>query len=92
MGGLDSITNMLGSNKRNIEMLLTGLIVVSLMPNNILGMNIKSQLSPIVDPIQGLMRHNIVQFLIFLLLIYSCCWKTDMNMFVILCIFLLSSR
>ena len=86
MGGLDSITNMLGSNKRNIEMLLTGLIVVSLMPNNILGMNIKSQLSPIVDPIQGLMRHNIVQFLIFLLLIYSCCWKTDMNMFVILCI------
>jgi len=92
MGGLDSITNMLGSNKRNIEILLTGLIVVSLMPNNILGMNIKSQLGPIVDPIQTMMRHNIVQFLIFALLIYSCCWKTDMNMFLILCVFLLSSR
>ena len=92
MGGFDSITNMLGSNKRNIEILLTALIVVSLMPNNLLGMNLKSQLSPIVDPIQGFMRHNVVQFVIFLLLIYSCCFKSDMNMFLILCVFLLSSK
>ena len=92
MGGFDSITSVFNSNKRNIEVLLTVLIIVSLMPSNLLGMNVKSQLSPIVDPIQGFMRHSIVQFIIFLLLIYSSFVKVDMNMFVILCVFLLSGR
>ena len=92
MGGFDSVTNLFNSNKKNIEMFLTLLIVVSLMPNNVLGMNIKSQLSPVLDPIQGFLRHNVVQLIIFLLLVYSCCIKVDMNMFLLLSVFLLSGR
>lgn len=92
MGGFDSVMNVFTSNKKNIEMLLTLMIVVSLMPNNILGMNLKSQLSPVLDPIQGFFRHNVVQLIVFLLLVYSCCIKVDMNMFLLLSVFILCCR
>lgn len=92
MGGFDSVSNLINSNKKNVEVFLTALIVVSLMPDNVMGVDLKSQLRPLVQPIVGFMRHTLVQFLIFVFLLWSCCVKQDMNMFLLLCVFLLSSR
>jgi len=92
MGGLDSVNSLISSNKRNIEILLTGLILVSLIPDDIMGFNLKAQLRPVVDPVLGIMRHSVVQVVIFLLLVYSCCFKVDMNMFLLLAVFLLCCK
>ena len=92
MGGFDSVTSLINSNKRNVEIVLTALLVVSLMPDDVLGFNIKAQLRPVTDPVVGFMKNGIVQFIIFVFLIYSCCVKVDMNMFLLLCVFLLSSQ
>jgi hypothetical protein len=92
MGGLDSVSSFINSNKRYVEILLTALIAVNLMPDNVMGFNIKSQLGPIMDPILGIMRNGLVQLVVFLLLVYSCCVKVDMNMFLLLAVFLLCCK
>jgi hypothetical protein len=90
MKGVDSVLGMVESNKKYVEFLLLALIVVGLMPNSILGFEhgIKSLVRPVTD----FMNNDIVQFIVFLLLLYSCCYKKDMNMFFLLCVFLLVSR
>tara|TARA_B100000131_G_C17587626_1_gene397834 strand:+ start:151 stop:429 length:279 start_codon:yes stop_codon:yes gene_type:complete len=92
MGGLDGVSGFINSNKRNVEIVLTALIVVSLMPDDIMGFNLKAQLRPVVDPVMSVMRNGIVQLIIFVLLIFSCCVKVDMNMFLLLAVFLLCCK
>lgn len=92
MVGFDSVGSFLNSNRKNIEMLLTVLILFTLMPDEVLGFNIKSQIKPVVDPVMNIMRNSFVQFFIFVFSVYSCCIKPDTSLFLLLSVFLLATQ
>ena len=92
MKGVDAITNMIDSNKRYIEWFLIALIVREFMPVGLLGFNIKSNVKSTIKPVTDLMAHPVTQLVVFVLLLWSCCVKRDMNMFLLLSVFLLVTR
>ena len=92
MKGVDAITNMIDSNKRYIEWFLIALIVLEFMPVGLLGFNIKSNVKSTIKPVTDLMAHPVTQLVVFVLLLWSCCVKRDMNMFLLLSVFLLVTR
>ena len=92
MKGVDAITNMIDSNKRYIEWFLIALIVLEFMPVGLLGFNIKSNVKSAIKPVTDLMAHPVTQLVVFVLLLWSCCVKRDMNLFLLLSVFLLVTR
>ena len=92
MKGVDTVTNLIDSNKKWIEYLLFALIVISLMPSALLGFDVGSQVKSMVRPVTDMMSHSVVQFVLFLVLLWSCCVKRDINMFLLVSVFLLVSR
>ena len=72
------------SNKTLIKNLLVFLIVLKFVPTNLFGFNLNRTLSPVTSPIQRFMRHNLVRLVLFFLLLWACCWKRDMMLFVLL--------
>lgn len=72
------------SNKTLIKNFIIFLIVLKFAPTNIFGFNLNSTISPITRPIQNFMNHHLVRLVLFFLLIYACCMKRDMMLFVLL--------
>ena len=72
------------SNKTLIKNLLVFLIVLKFVPTNLFGLNLNRTLSPVTGPIQRFMNHHLVKLVLFFLLLWACCWKRDMMLFVLL--------
>ena len=72
------------SNKTLIKNFLVLLIVLKFIPTNILGFNLNRIISPVTGPLQRFMNHHIVKLVLFFLLLWACCWKRDMMLFVLL--------
>ena len=72
------------SNKTLIKNLLVFLIVLKFVPTNLFGFNLNRTLSPVTGPIQRFMSHHLVRLVLFALLLWACCWKRDMMLFVLL--------
>lgn len=92
MSPIDSFSNVVMSNKKYIEYLLFALIIVALMPGSLMGFQVGSQIKSAVRPVTDMMSHSIVQLLLLVLLIFSCCIKKDINMFLLLAVFMIISR
>lgn len=92
MKGVDAVTNMIESNRRYIEYFLIALIVLEFMPVGLLGFNIRSNVKSVIKPVTDLMSHPVTQLVVFVLLLWSCCVKRDLNMFFLLSVFLLATR
>ena len=72
------------SNKTLIKNFIIFLIVLRFVPTNLFGFNLNRTLSPVTGPIQRFMRHHLVRLVLFFLLLWACCWKRDMMLFVLL--------
>lgn len=72
------------SNKTLIKNFLIFLIVLKFVPTNLFGFNLNNTISPITGPIQRFMNHHLVRLTLFFLLLWACCWKKDMMLFVLL--------
>ena len=92
MKGLDTVSSMIDSNKKYIEYLLFALIVIGLMPGTLLGFNVGSQVKSAVRPLTDIMSNSMVQFVLFVLLLFTCCIKKDTNLFLLLAVFLIVTR
>jgi hypothetical protein len=92
MKGLDTVSSMIDSNKKYIEYLLFALIVIGLMPGTLLGFNVGAQVKSAVRPLTDIMSNSIVQFVLFVLLLFTCCIKKDTNLFLLLAVFLIITR
>tara|TARA_B100000674_G_C37158344_1_gene609713 strand:- start:15 stop:365 length:351 start_codon:yes stop_codon:yes gene_type:complete len=90
--GISGVSNVIGANKRNIELFMVAIIVVEYLPHDIFGIQFKKMLKPLMDPIKRLIRHPFVHLFLFVCLIYSCCIKRDMNLFLLLTIFMMTYR
>lgn len=90
-----SFGKVVNSNKKYIEIIAIALILLQFAPFESLGstgVRIENALNPIFNPIKTLMSFDIVKVLLFLVLVFSCCIRRDMNLFFILSLYFIVDR
>jgi len=79
-----------------IQMLLVALILINWAPTEVLGPTVNSKLNsmlgPVLSPVRSVMSNVFVRLFLWLVLLYSCCFSKDMNLFFLVSIYFLSSR
>ena len=73
-----------------IEMVLLALILINWAPTEVLGSTLDSQLQsmlgPVLTPVKSIMRNVFVRLFLWLVLLWSCCFAKDMNLFFLVAI------
>ncbi len=89
---MNTVSGLVRSNKKWIEYLVIAVIVLEFLPSQAFGVEIKSKIDSVVRPFTDLVKHQWVQLLLFLVLVWSCCVLSDTNLFVLLSIMMLVMR
>ena len=88
--------SLLNKQKNSIQMLLIALILINWAPTEVLGSTVNTQLNkvlgPVLTPVRSIMSNVFVRLFLWLVLLYSCCYSTDMKLFFVVSIYFLSSR
>ena len=89
-----NIANQFGSiikKQRNpLTYVLMILILIKLAPTEVLGNTINSQLKKVMNPINSIMQHVFVRLVLWLALLWSCCWGKDLNLFILISVYFIS--
>ena len=84
------------TQKYLIKMILVTLILINWAPTEVLGSTVDTQLNkvlgPVLTPVKSIMSNVFVRLFLWLVLLYSCCFSNDMNLFFVVSIYFLSSR
>ena len=84
------------NQKNMIQMILIALILINWAPTEVLGSTVNTQLNkvlgPVLTPVRSVMSNVFVRLFLWLVLLYSCCFKKDMGLFFLVSIYFLSSR
>jgi hypothetical protein len=93
VGKFGSLVN---KQREPIQMLLVALILINWAPTEVLGSTLNSKLNsilgPVLSPVKSVMSNVFVRLFLWLVLLYSCCFSKDMNLFFLVSIYFLSSR
>ena len=88
---MDYFGSLVTKNRKPMEMVLIGLILLHFAPTEVLGQQLDSQvqglLGPILTPIHAIMGNVFVRTLLFLVLVWACCSQKDMNLFFLLAVY-----
>ncbi len=84
---MDKVSSIISSNKTYLTNLLIFLIVVEHFPLKEDFPQVYSLASPLLNMIKTFMYSPIVKTVLFIVLVWSCCVKKDMNTFLLLSIF-----
>ena len=87
--GVSFVSRMVTSNKVFIEGVLVFFIVVHFLPRSLMGVSIKAPVVNVVRPVTNMFRNDIFLFVLLIVLLYACCIRKDMNLFMLLVLFLL---
>lgn len=90
--GVSVVSGIIGANKRWIELFLVGVITLEYIPHEVLGIKLKQMLSPFTDSLRGLFRNQLFHTVLFIVMLWSCCIKRDMTLFILLAIFMMTYR
>jgi len=93
------IGSAIGPNKKIIVKFLMVLILLEFIPLEVLNVfhsdassRIRGVLSPVLNPITNIMSNVYMRTLVFVILVWSCCVKHDMNLFYLVSIYFIVSR
>ena len=88
---MDQFGKLVSSNRKPIEMVLIGLILLHFVPTEVLGTQldtqIKSMLGPVLTPIHAIMGNIFMRTFLFLVLVWACCTRKDMDLFLLLVVY-----
>ena len=90
--GVSVVSNLIGGNKRYIEMFLVAVILIEYLPHKVMGFQAKKLFDPLMDPIRQAFRNPYFHLLLFVILLWACCIKRDMTLFLLLSIFMMTYR
>jgi hypothetical protein len=90
--GVSVVSNLIGGNKRYIEIFLVALILIEYLPHKVMGFQAKKLFDPIMKPIREAFRNPNFHLVLFIILLWSCCIVRDMNLFLLLSIFMMTYR
>ena len=88
---MDQFGSFVMKNRKPIDMVLIALILLHFAPTEVLGPQINSQvqsmLGPILTPIHAIMGNVFMRTFLFLVLVWACCAKKDMDLFLLLVVY-----
>jgi hypothetical protein len=84
---MDKVSSVITSNKKYINNLLIFLIVVEHFPLKSQFPAIYNNVSPFIQQMKRFMNHPLVKSALFLVLVWSCCIKKDMDTFLLMAVF-----
>ena len=84
---MDKVTSVITSNKKYLNNFLIFLIVVEHFPLKSNFPGTYQMIQPIFSNIRLVMENSFVKTLLFVVLIWSCCVKKDMDTFILMAIF-----
>ena len=88
---MDTFGSIVTKNRKPIEMVLVGLILLHFAPTEVLGPQLNSQvqsiLGPVLRPIHAIMGNVFMRTFLFLVLVWACCSKNDTNLFFLLALY-----
>ena len=88
---MDKFGSLVTQNRKPIEMVLVGLILLHFAPTEVLGPQLNAQvqsvLGPVLTPIHAIMDNVFMRTFLFLVLVWACCSSKDMNLFFLLAVY-----
>lgn len=84
---MDKVSSIISSNKSYLTNFLVFLIVVEHFPLKTDFPQVFSLVSPVVNQVKSMMYSPIIKTVLFFILVWTCCVKKDMNMFLLMSIF-----
>ena len=84
---MDKVGSLISSNKKYLNNLLIFLIVVEHFPLKNDFPAIYSTAAPLLNQLTMFMNTTIVKTILFIVLVWSCCIKKDMDTFILMSIF-----
>lgn len=84
---MDKVNSIISSNKSYLTNFLILLIVVENFPLKDSLPQLYSAVSPVLNQVKTIMYSPIIRTILFIVLVWSCCVKKDMNTFLLLAIF-----
>ena len=84
---MDKVNSIISSNKSYLTNFLVFLIVVEHFPLKTDFPQVFSLVSPVVNQVKLIMYSPIIKTALFFILVWTCCVKKDMNMFLLMSIF-----
>ena len=90
------VSSTISGNRKVLQMFFVVLILLEFAPYEVFGprveRSLKSVLDPVMNPISNLMSNVFMRFLVFVILLWSCCVRKDMNMFFLVSLYFVISR
>ena len=93
------VSSAISGNRKVLHMFFVILILLEFAPYDALNVfhpdanrHVKRLLSPIVNPVTNLMSNVFMRFVVFVILLWSCCVRKDMNLFFLVALYFVISR
>ena len=90
------VSSAISGNRKVLQMFFVALILLEFAPFDVLGpslsSSVKGLLNPVVRPVTNLMSNVYMRFLVFIVLLWSCCVRKDMNLFFLVSLYFVISR
>ena len=92
----DKFGSMVNKQRTPIEYVLIILILIHYAPTEVFGKNldsrIKSVMGPIINPIHSIMNNVVIRLILWLILLYACCYSRIKSFFLVAIYFIQASR
>ena len=90
------VSSTISGNRKILQMFFVVLILIEFAPFDALGprveASLKSVLHPVMNPVSTIMSHAATRLLVFVVLLWSCCVRKDMNLFFLVAMYFVISR
>ena len=90
------VTSTITGNRKVIMMFLAVLILVEFLPMGVLSPSqrtmVTNAIKPVLNPVTNLMSNVYVRLLLFVVLLWSCFVKKDINLFLLISVYFVMSR
>ena len=90
------VSSTISGNRKVLQMFFVVLILLEFAPFEVLGSRVeaslKSVLDPVMNPVTNIMSNAAMRLLVFVVLLWSCCVRKDMNLFFLVALYFVISR
>ena len=84
---MDQVNSLISSNKSLLHNVLIFMIVIEHFPLKSDFPQLFNTVKPLLDLLNNIFNMGIVKFVLFVILLWTCCIKKDMNTFLLMAIF-----
>ena len=90
----DKFGSLVKTSRNPLRILLVVLILINFAPTQVLGSQLNNQLQSVIKMtnIHVIMKHVVVRLFLWLVLLWSCCYGNDMELFLLVALYFVQAR